>query len=97
MNPTITAPGDPAAQKLQVMGMTCASCVLRVEKSLHSVPGVLEVSVNLATEQASVDAPASVTAAALAAAVRKAGYDVAVEEVALQVEGMTCASCVARV
>ena len=97
MNPTITAPGNPAAQKLQVMGMTCASCVLRVEKSLQSVPGVLEVSVNLATEQASVDAAASVTAAALAAAVRKAGYDVAVEEVALQVEGMTCASCVARV
>ena len=97
MNPTITAPGNPAAQKLQVVGMTCASCVLRVEKSLQSVPGVLEVSVNLATEQASVDAAASVTAAALAAAVRKAGYDVAVEEVALQVEGMTCASCVARV
>ena len=97
MNSTITASGDPAAHKLQVMGMTCASCVLRVEKSLQSVPGVLEVSVNLATEQASVDAATSVTAAALAAAVRKAGYDVAVEEVALQVEGMTCASCVARV
>ena len=97
MNSTITASGDPAAHKLQVMGLTCASCVLRVEKSLQSVPGVLEVSVNLATEQASVDAAASVTAAALAAAVRKAGYDVAVKEVALQVEGMTCASCAARV
>ena len=97
MNSTITASGDPAAHKLQVMGLTCASCVLRVEKSLQSVPGVLEVSVNLATEQASVDAAASVTAAALAAAVRKAGYDVAVEEVGLQVEGMTCASCAARV
>ena len=97
MNLTVTASNNPGRLKLQVTGMTCASCVLRVEKSLLSVPGVLEVSVNLATEQASVDAAASVTAAALAAAVRKAGYDVAVEEVALQVEGMTYASCVARV
>jgi len=97
MNSTVTASGNPGGVKLQVTGMTCASCVLRVEKALQSVPGVLGVSVNLATEQAFVDAPASVTAEVLAAAVRKAGYDVSVEEVALQVEGMTCASCAARV
>ena len=97
MNSTITASGNPGGIKLQVTGMTCASCVLRVEKSLKSVPGVLEVSVNLATEQAFVDAAPSVTIEALAAAVRKAGYDVSVDEVVLQVEGMTCASCVARV
>ena len=94
---TVTASSNPGGVKLQVTGMTCASCVLRVEKSLKSVPGVLEVSVNLATEQAFVDAVASVSAEALAAAVRKAGYDVSVEEVNLQIEGMTCASCVARV
>ncbi len=82
---------------LQVTGMSCASCVLRVEKSLAAVPGVRQASVNLATEQAAVDADASVSAAALAAAVRKAGYDVATSEMTLQVEGMTCASCVARV
>ena len=97
MNSTVTASGNPGGVKLQVTGMTCASCVLRVEKALQSVPGVLGVSANLATEQAFVDAPASVTAEVLAAAVRKAGYDVSVEEVALQVEGMTCASCAARV
>ena len=97
MNSIVTASGNPGGLKLQVTGMTCASCVLRVEKSLKSVPGVLEVSVNLATEQAFVDAAPSVSAAALAAAVRKAGYDVSVEEVVLQIEGMTCASCVARV
>ncbi len=56
-----------------------------------------EASVNLATEEASVNAEASVTADALAAAVRKAGYDVATTETALGVEGMTCASCVSRV
>ena len=97
MNSIVTASGNPGGIKLQVTGMTCASCVRRVEKSLNSLPGVLDVSVNLATEQAFVDAAPSVTIEALAAAVRKAGYDVAVDEVVLQVAGMTCASCVARV
>ncbi|EWS62092.1 Copper-exporting P-type ATPase A [Methylibium sp. T29-B] len=83
--------------KLQVTGMTCASCVMRVEKSLKAVPGVQQASVNLATEQASVSADSGVTADTLTAAVRKAGYEVATTETTLQVEGMTCASCVARV
>ncbi|MDP2005956.1 MAG: heavy metal translocating P-type ATPase [Rubrivivax sp.] len=83
--------------KLQVTGMTCASCVMRVEKSLKAVPGVSQASVNLATEQASVSAEPAVTADTLAAAVRKAGYDVTTTETTLLVEGMTCASCVARV
>jgi Cu+-exporting ATPase len=88
---------NPHGIKLQVTGMTCASCVMRVEKTLKAVPGVSSASVNLATEQASVSADTSVTADALAAAVRKAGYDVATTETTLQVEGMTCASCVSRV
>jgi Cu+-exporting ATPase len=88
---------SPNEFKLQVTGMTCASCVMRVEKTLKAVPGVESASVNLATEEASVSADASVTADTLTAAVRKAGYDVATTETALQVEGMTCASCVARV
>ncbi|MEW6707393.1 MAG: heavy metal translocating P-type ATPase [Pseudomonadota bacterium] len=88
---------NPLGIKLQVTGMTCASCVMRVEKTLQAVPGVREASVNLATEEASVNADASVTADSLAAAVRKAGYDVATTETTLLVEGMTCASCVTRV
>ena len=94
---------SPAAQihppdiQLPVTGMTCASCVSRVEKALAAVPGVRQASVNLATEQAAVNADASVTTEALAAAVRKAGYDVAMRETTLRIEGMTCASCVARV
>ncbi len=82
---------------LQITGMTCATCVARVERSLQAVPGVQSASVNLATEQASVQADAGVGAGALAAAVRKAGYDVASAETVLQIEGMTCASCVGRV
>jgi Cu+-exporting ATPase len=88
---------NPNGIKLQVAGMTCASCVMRVEKTLKAVPGVESASVNLATEQASVTAGPSVSAEALAAAVRKAGYEVATTETTLQVEGMTCASCVSRV
>jgi Cu+-exporting ATPase len=88
---------NPLGIKLQVTGMTCASCVMRVEKTLKAVPGVKQASVNLATEEASVNADASVTADSLAAAIRKAGYDVATTETTLLVEGMTCASCVARV
>jgi len=70
---------------------------MRVEKTLKAVPGVMQASVNLATEEASVNADAFVTADSLAAAIRKAGYDVATTETTLLVEGMTCASCVARV
>lgn len=60
--------------KLQITGMTCASCALRVEKALLRVPGVTSASVNLATEQATVRALSSVPLSALKAAVEKAGY-----------------------
>jgi len=88
---------DTSPLALQITGMTCASCVARVEKSLRAVAGVQDASVNLATEQASVRADAGVSMQTLATAVRKAGYDVAAAETVLQIEGMTCASCVARV
>ena len=90
-------PQLPNGIQLQVAGMTCASCVMRVENALRVVPGVRRASVNLATERAFVDADPSVDAQALAAAVRGAGYEVATSEFTLQVEGMSCASCVARV
>ena len=44
----------PASLTLAIDGMTCASCVGRVERALKKVPGVIEATVNLATEQASV-------------------------------------------
>ena len=50
-----TAHRDPAATVvLDVEGMTCASCVGRVERALKAVPGVTTASVNLATERAEV-------------------------------------------
>src|SRR5260221_660075 len=65
---------------LQVSGMTCASCVRRVEKALQAVPGVQAASVNLATEKATVQALPNVAPAALKAALDKAGYPATVVE-----------------
>jgi len=64
--------------QLQIGGMTCASCVLRVEKALLKVPGVAAASVNLATERATVQAGPEVAADALTAAIIKAGYEASV-------------------
>ncbi len=87
----------PLSLNLPVQGMTCASCVGRVERALKRLPGVDAASVNLATESATIEGAAARQAAAVVAAVEKAGYDVPRERVALQVEDMSCASCVARV
>ena len=83
--------------ELQIEGMTCASCVARVEKALNKVSGVVLASVNLATEKATVRALNSVDLAQLRTAVEKAGYAVSTPKIELNIEGMTCASCVARV
>ena len=83
---------------LPVTGMTCASCVGRVEKNLKKVAGVGATTVNLATEAATVDYdPAVVAPAALIQAVEKGGYGVITATRTLPITGMTCASCVARV
>ncbi|ETP63246.1 MULTISPECIES: heavy metal translocating P-type ATPase [Burkholderia] len=70
------APPAPAAVALEldIDGMTCASCVSRVEKALANVPGVTRASVNLATERATVDAAPDVSASRLVDAVKQAGY-----------------------
>ncbi|MBA4352134.1 MAG: copper-translocating P-type ATPase [Rhodobacter sp.] len=88
---------DPAATVvLDVEGMTCASCVGRVERALKAVPGVKTASVNLATERAEVTG-LELDRAALVKAVEDVGYDVDSPPIDLSIEGMTCASCVARV
>ena len=62
---------------LAVTGMTCAACVGRVERALQKTPGVVEATVNLATERATVRyAPGATGPTALAEAVRQSGYDV---------------------
>ncbi|HYD61888.1 MAG TPA: heavy metal translocating P-type ATPase [Noviherbaspirillum sp.] len=80
-----------------IEGMTCASCVRRVEKALRAIPGVTAADVNLGTERARVTADKTVNIGTLQQAIEKAGYQVAQQEIDLDIEGMTCASCVGRV
>jgi len=90
-------PADSVAVSLPIEGMTCASCVGRVEKALKAVPGVNQASVNLATERADITFAGTPDVAAAVQAVQKAGYAVAETTIELSVTGMTCASCVGRV
>ncbi|AZO81541.1 copper-translocating P-type ATPase [Bosea sp. Tri-39] len=81
---------------IPVDGMTCASCVGRVEKAISAVPGVSEAQVNLATGKARVTL-AGGSAEAVAEAIRGAGYEPGATDITLAISGMTCASCVGRV
>jgi Cu+-exporting ATPase len=67
-------PEPVQSQSIRIEGMTCASCVARVERVLKRVPGVQQVSVNLATELARVESSQPVAFDALAQVVDKAGY-----------------------
>ena len=99
-NPVVSGTGlQKAAQTLvlPIEGMSCASCVRRVEMALGKVPGVASVNVNLATERATVTLAEPVEAQQLVQAVQKMGYDVPESTVVLQVDEMSCASCVGRV
>ncbi|MDH5799005.1 MAG: heavy metal translocating P-type ATPase, partial [Paracoccaceae bacterium] len=88
---------DQSHVKLMVNGMNCAGCAGRVDKALRAVPGVTEVSVNLAGESAQVDMKASTPTGDLVRALATAGYPARTADVTLVVHNMSCASCVGRV
>jgi len=120
-----TGTPTPTGVRFPVEGMTCASCVNRIERYLRKTEGVVEASVNLATESASVRFdPAVVDLDGLRGAVEAAGYEARMDRAelsgggpqvvelgfrapsgglagprsfALDIEGMTCASCVNRI
>ncbi len=110
--PTIAAPGSYKLT-LGVTGMTCASCVRHIERGLGKLPGVSQVGVNLATEQAEVSYdPAQVNATQMVSAVTGIGYgatvlheeqpqedeaETAPQQIEMAIGGMTCASCVRHV
>ncbi|HAF56394.1 MAG TPA: cadmium-translocating P-type ATPase [Thauera sp.] len=97
MNTPSASEPRAATRTLNIAGMTCASCVAHVERALMKVEGVQAASVNLATETATVSAPASVPLTALIDAVARAGYEVRRDSIELDIEGMSCAACVGRV
>ncbi|MDR9485636.1 MAG: heavy metal translocating P-type ATPase [Sediminimonas sp.] len=88
---------DTTQLRLSVEGMSCASCVGRVERALNAVDGVSDVSVNLASETVQLALSAPADTASVAATLDEAGYPARRERVRLSVASMSCASCVGRV
>ncbi|BDG61147.1 heavy metal translocating P-type ATPase [Caldinitratiruptor microaerophilus] len=84
--------------QLRIQGMSCASCVSKIEKALRNLDGVAEAQVSLTAGLAHVRYDEDrVGIPALAQAVSELGYEVATEEVTLHVTGMSCASCVHKI
>ena len=82
---------------LNLDGMNCGSCVNRVEQLLLGVTGIEQPEVNLAATTARFEFQAAENVIAVSAALDKAGYPAKREERQLQLQGMSCASCVRRV
>jgi Cu+-exporting ATPase len=83
---------------IPVTGMTCASCVRRVERALSKREGVASASVNFAAEKATVEYdPSETSPEDLIGTIERAGYGTDVHETTFGVTGTTCASCVGQV
>ena len=82
---------------LSIEGMSCASCVGRVEKALVALPGLSDISVNLATEQARLTVDSLDRLQDAAAELDALGYAVRTAQITLNIASMSCASCVGRV
>ncbi|MGN1401931.1 MAG: heavy metal translocating P-type ATPase [Bacillus sp. (in: firmicutes)] len=81
-----------------VTGMTCAACSARIEKVMGKTAGVESATVNLATEKSTISYdPAITDPEQLQAKIEKLGYGVQLDELELDITGMTCAACSARV
>ena len=89
--------GQKASTSIRIEGMTCASCVGRVEKAIRAVPGVAAANVNLATERADVTFADKAHPLAVVEAIKNAGYEAGTDTIELSIQGMTCASCVGRI
>ena len=86
-----------AQETLPILGMTCASCVSRVERALRKPPGVLKADVNLATEKATVTyIPGQASRDDLVTAVKAAGYNVIEEPAAGAADATASAGEAAR-
>jgi len=81
--------------ELKVSGMTCASCVTTIEKSLSNLGGVTKAQVNLGTETASIEYDSTkLKLPDLEKAITDVGYEVINEKAVIKIGGMTCAMCV---
>ncbi len=80
-----------------VEGMSCASCATRLQRVLERQPGVEQASINFASEQANITTTTSEFDGSLVDVIVDAGFDVPTTSTTLNIEGMSCASCVQRI
>lgn len=84
--------------RLSIGGMKCAGCVAGIEEYLKHKPGVVEVQINLVTEEGTITYDDTVISAGeLVKTVEELGYQVGTKRVELAIEGMSCASCSGKV
>ncbi len=91
---------DPALWQttLLIKGMTCAACSSRIEKGLSRMEGVQQANVNLAMEKATISYdPANIGIHDFRNKVEALGFQTVTESVDLNITGMTCAACSARI
>ena len=81
---------------LSIQGMSCASCVGRVERGLSELPGVADVRINLAAESAQLSIARPEQAAEVIATLEELGYPARASSVTLNVQSLACASCAGR-
>ncbi|MBT2654507.1 copper-translocating P-type ATPase [Bacillus sp. ISL-18] len=83
---------------LQISGMTCAACAVRIEKGLKRLEGVEEANVNLALERSNVKYnPDKINIEDIEKKIKDLGYDVVNEKTEFDITGMTCAACATRI
>lgn len=83
---------------LDVVGMTCAACSSRVEKVLNKSEGVINATVNLLQQKATIEFdPEKVNIDEIIRTIEKAGYEVPLVDKTILIEGMTCTACSSRV
>jgi len=84
--------------ELPITGMSCASCVAKIEKGLSKMSGIVDAKVNFATEKATVTFdPSRAHMGNFVTTIRDLGYEAGIEKVTLPIHGMSCASCVKKV
>ncbi|MDN4073322.1 heavy metal translocating P-type ATPase [Fictibacillus terranigra] len=83
---------------LQITGMTCAACAIRIEKGLNKLEGVNQANVNLALEKSTVSYdPTVITVSDLQKKIEDLGYGTVSEKTEFNISGMTCAACSTRI
>jgi Cu+-exporting ATPase len=92
--------GGEALKKVEIpiTGMSCASCVAKIEKGLSKMSGISDAKVNFATEKATITFdPSRVHMGDFVSTITDLGYEAGMEKVTLPIQGMSCASCVKKV